>query len=401
MRLRSCEIRSNATGIALTVTLSRQRAVGDTVLFDAGCVDSRDWLVRRHDGPSPTGFLHAADLQELCQADTPMPPSLELLPFSPAEFEAGSRPDMVAALNAAVAAGSTEFIAFVAHAAAAPASAFQSAVAVLEQAPGAAAVVAVPEPNPPDPGLRLIDEHSPAAAFLISPAWSLRVLFRRDRFNALGGLRPVEFPLWDWLIRAALSSERVRYHEGLFPNSPAMKAELHALTPARPPVRRTWLLEHLHHFEAAGLAVANDETAGTALMAGLYQWCDFLEESHERSQRIEGQGAGLPGDCWHAIMHRREPDYANARYWFRRVGRQAMFSDLQACAAAILQATGAITAEAWRARLSRGGWDPLAFVDLCEACATPGHELETATRRIQRCEMTLLLNATFAIAMRR
>ncbi|HEX3725872.1 MAG TPA: hypothetical protein VHV08_06500, partial [Pirellulales bacterium] len=63
-------------------------------------------------------------------------------------------------------------------------------------------------------------------------------------------------------------------------------------------------------------------------LAGLWLRHDFLDESHAISQEIETSG----GSYWHGIMHRREGDFANSQYWFRRVGHHPIFPDL--CSAA-------------------------------------------------------------------
>src|SRR2546430_2293455 len=71
---------------------------------------------------------------------------------------------------------------------------------------------------------------------------------------------------------------------------------------------------------AFGGKVANREMA-EACLAGVWLLHDFLDESHKISQSIET----ATGSIWHGIMHRREPDYGNAKYWFHRVGAHPVF----------------------------------------------------------------------------
>ncbi len=51
------------------------------------------------------------------------------------------------------------------------------------------------------------------------------------------------------------------------------------------------------------------------LCAGLWLYVDELDRSHKISQGIED----ATGAFWHGIMHRREGDFSNSHYWFRRV----------------------------------------------------------------------------------
>ena len=52
------------------------------------------------------------------------------------------------------------------------------------------------------------------------------------------------------------------------------------------------------------------------LQAGLWLYVDELERSHAISQSMND----ATGAFWHGIMHRREGDFSNSHYWFRRVG---------------------------------------------------------------------------------
>lgn len=52
------------------------------------------------------------------------------------------------------------------------------------------------------------------------------------------------------------------------------------------------------------------------LLAGLWLWQDYLDEAHEICQKIETAS----GSWWHAILHRREGDFSNAKYWYARAG---------------------------------------------------------------------------------
>lgn len=54
----------------------------------------------------------------------------------------------------------------------------------------------------------------------------------------------------------------------------------------------------------------------SALAAGLWLYIDELDRSHAISQQLPG----ATGSFWHGIMHRREGDFSNSHYWFRRVG---------------------------------------------------------------------------------
>lgn len=131
-------------------------------------------------------------------------------------------------------------------------------------------------------------------------------------------------------------------------------------------------------------SVADTQLAACAL-AGVWLYHDFLERSHQISQSVTTP----TGSYWHGIMHRREPDYPNAKYWFRNAGDHPLFGSLASEAAEL----AARSEDPRAARLTSGaGWDPYAFIDLCEAAAGEGGEFEALCRRIQMREWWLLFD---------
>ena len=56
--------------------------------------------------------------------------------------------------------------------------------------------------------------------------------------------------------------------------------------------------------------------ANAELQSGLWLLVGDLDRSHTISQSL----GSTEGSFLHGIMHRREPDYPNAKYWFARVG---------------------------------------------------------------------------------
>jgi len=73
------------------------------------------------------------------------------------------------------------------------------------------------------------------------------------------------------------------------------------------------------------------------IKAGLWLYVDELGRSHEVSQAIDNP----TGSYWHAIMHRREGDFGNSKYWLQKTGSHPVIREL--------------------------GYVPSEFVDACES----------------------------------
>ena len=133
--------------------------------------------------------------------------------------------------------------------------------------------------------------------------------------------------------------------------------------------------------------------ARLCLAAGLLQIHDFWDASHDAAQKADDQGERACSAYWHGIAHRREPDAGNAAYWFRRVGKHPTFKPLAVEARPLLEDHG--DSQLSGRLLPGDAWNATAMIDLCTQ-ARPGTPGETLARRLQRLEMWLLLEATYA-----
>ena len=144
-----------------------------------------------------------------------------------------------------------------------------------------------------------------------------------------------------------------------------------------------------------------DSTMGDAVQSGLLLWNDALDASHTISQNIESR----TGSYWHGIMHRREPDYSNAKYWFRRVGVHSIFPELRERALTLLQKRSTSSdalADYAEAIEKAEDWDAFRFVDWCQAAdgdrSTP-EAVKTFLQAVQVKEIKLLLHYSYQGAL--
>lgn len=127
---------------------------------------------------------------------------------------------------------------------------------------------------------------------------------------------------------------------------------------------------------AGDLPIKNAEMFAL-VRGGLLYALDAIPEAHVVFQDAKGD----LGSYWHGMIHRREGDFDNARYWFRRSGILPVFSDMHRAASAF---------SALMAR--QANWDPYLFTGECEQARFGETEGLNDLVALQRVEFELLFD---------
>lgn len=116
----------------------------------------------------------------------------------------------------------------------------------------------------------------------------------------------------------------------------------------------------------------------------------LYHDHHDQAHDLVQDGSDADAALIHAILHRREPDFWNAKYWFRRVPDHPIYRDLTGCLEelAVEDSTRRMVSEL----TMTGSVDPFRLVDEIESVSharTRGPEA-TFLRLVQQAEFEAL-----------
>lgn len=156
------------------------------------------------------------------------------------------------------------------------------------------------------------------------------------------------------------------------------------------------LLKEIHQLSNEALfggTIVNSDM-GQSARAGLILAAGGWDEAHRIVQALDIPEA----QYWHGIVHRREPDSSNAKYWFRQLKHHVIMDQLSKFAT---QNFGS-EVQAVQQLTETGRWDPFKFIDLCMACHKGSQKgLLPVLLGIQLMEFTSLLNYCRHLALGR
>ena len=127
----------------------------------------------------------------------------------------------------------------------------------------------------------------------------------------------------------------------------------------------------------AGNLPIGDPAHFLLVRGGLFYALDALSDAHGIFQEAKGD----LGSYWHGLMHRREGDFDNARYWFRRAGVLPVFSEMHSAAA-----------EHSELMARQMNWDPYLFTGQCEQARFGDTDSLKELAHLQRVEFEVLFD---------
>ncbi len=238
-------------------------------------------------------------------------------------------------------------------------------------------------------------------------------MFRREVYSSLGVYRNLDEALWEYALRFLERGHELEIMAedlavwNLDSDIASVLGTRSQLVPASH--KHDFLKSYLQGLSADRLIPERDPESfsGNLVLAALMDKNDDLESCHKICQEA-GQD-DVCGNYWHGIVHRREPDFENARGWFRRAYGLPAYEEIYAGVLGVLQRVLQVPeyGEARERALGfmqhlrvQGSWDPIYLVDLCEACMERGSASESKMlEEVQKVEFEVLFDWTYRSAL--
>jgi len=249
---------------------------------------------------------------------------------------------------------------------------------------------------------------APIGSLLGKPWGTGALLVSRAVMDAVGAYRSVEESTWEYGVRLIN-----RGHQPLVIEEDLSVWQGESLKMLRPLVadgiRHRFLTPYLEKMDLFdGLSVVSESDV-RLVRGALYQKNDDLETAHTICQEIDRENRQPASSYWHGIIHRREPDFNNARSWFDRTEGLRANDALYRAASTLLQqviqqpdygVAREVALTFLRHLQMRGTWDPLYVVDLCERVVQEDDQnLRQLLEELQEVEYDTLFDWTFRRAV--
>ncbi|HAA77550.1 TPA: hypothetical protein DCE37_20755 [Candidatus Latescibacteria bacterium] len=249
------------------------------------------------------------------------------------------------------------------------------------------------------------------SSLLLAPWKPGALLIRSDTMADLGAYRHIDQAVWEYDIRLASKGLSVELlDEDLAVWNVDMDPAGSLVRELVPSGMRESFLKRLLDQTAPGDLVAEGGNEFPALLlAGLHLFNDDLETSHTISQSFGRES--VAANFWHGVIHRREPDFGNARGWFERARSWEGLLQIRDAVQEVLERVllrpeyGQTRDLAFSLKQhldSEGIWDSGYFVDMCERfseAGVPDEMEETLLRAVQEAEMVAALESTYRCAV--
>ena len=254
---------------------------------------------------------------------------------------------------------------------------------------------------------------------LLHAPWGLgAAMVSREATIRAGAYRSVDEVLWEYAIRLIHRGLRL----GMIDDDLAIWHTDVATRLGKVEGRRVLVPEGVRHrflksyVDRCGLETLFSDLSlvsepdGHLVLAGLHHSNDDLETSHAICQAVGSNSKAA--NYWHGVMHRREPDFDNARGWFERAEGLEALQQIRGEVGRVLQQVlqvpdyGEAREDAllmFRHLQDRGTWDPFYFLDLCEVHRVKqgSGKLGRLLEEIQEAEFRALFDWTFRQAVGR